>query len=128
MFQSTRPAWGATTVLWDGTGTTWFQSTRPAWGATPRQHLRVVQTVVSIHAPRVGRDVGDHDAAPGCMSFNPRAPRGARPNHLSIPEGKEKVSIHAPRVGRDSVMAEAVELVSVFQSTRPAWGATESPP
>ena len=78
-----------------------FQSTRPAWGATK---------------PQRGED-GPED------SFNPRAPRGARPAPIeNLPTALEfqstrpawgatsalqhrrdylKVSIHAPRVGRD---------------------------
>ena len=56
----------------------WFQSTRPVWGATLNQAYPYPSYLVSIHAPRVGRD----DGLP-----------------LLIRNGK--VSIHAPRVGRD---------------------------
>src|ERR1700722_2657503 len=104
---------------------------------------------VSIHAPRVGRD--SPAAAPRATapsSFNPRAPRGARPAASDAVEPELDVSIHAPRVGRDwghikndsphpvSIHAPRVgrdvfplslpSLVTVFQSTRPAWGATQS--
>ena len=34
-----------------------FQSTRPVWGATAGLHSSVRMTEVSIHAPRVGRDI-----------------------------------------------------------------------
>jgi len=56
---------------------------------------------VSIHAPRVGRD----------------AP-------LALRRRGAGVSIHAPRVGRDKAGCKDA-YCSVFQFTRPAWGATE---
>ena len=56
---------------------------------------------VSIHAPRVGRDIGDLSDAIAAL-----------------------VSIHAPRVGRDTPFLVLDDLGSGFQSTRPVWGAT----
>ena len=35
-----------------------FQSTRPVWGATKRSNAAGVMVQISIHAPRMGRDVG----------------------------------------------------------------------
>ena len=55
-FQSTRPVWGATKLNEYIDTAKKFQSTRPVWGATIRQIRNVLQVVVSIHAPRVGRD------------------------------------------------------------------------
>ena len=56
---------------------------------------------ISIHAPRVGRDLPPQDLR--------RA---------------SSISIHAPRVGRD-LDDEVVPVVAgAFQSTRPVWGAT----
>ena len=100
-----------------------FQSTRPARGATCRdrrvvQHIRVSIHApragrdceylpgsalhgVSIHAPRAGRDLCRRWLARRLHGFNPRAPRGARPLAPVVKFG-------AP----------------VFQSTRPARGAT----
>ena len=122
-FQPTRPAWGATMTPREQHSFLQFQSTRPAWGATvaaahdgqlevvsihaPRGARRRLRTVgasrasVSIHAPRVGRDRQTLWPQPQRCSFNPRAPRGARPLGLVFP-----------------VLSVA------FQSTRPAWGAT----
>ena len=80
LFQSTRPAWGATetrqckrrgfrcfnpraprgarhALKAQQVGDIVFQSTRPAWGATLAEHRLVLLEEVSIHAPRVGRDV-----------------------------------------------------------------------
>ena len=57
-FQSTRPVWGATRRLVSYYNRHLFQSTRPVWGATLfRDRLRGA-LLVSIHAPRVGRDYG----------------------------------------------------------------------
>ena len=79
-FQSTRPAWGATTgMLAEFVRGLQFQSTRPAWGATTISSMLTFEKDISIHAPRVGRD-----AAPSHRAFR----------HSFI-------SIHAPRVGRD---------------------------
>ena len=79
-----------------------FQSTRPAWGATKGRAGSEVGIKVSIHAPRVGRDGGKYETDTRRSSFNPRAPRGARP--------------------QESLMPAAIKW---FQSTRPAWGATQ---
>ena len=58
--------------------------------------------LISIHAPRVGRDdLFDFLGLRGFKHFNPRAPCGARP-HLTI----------------------AKFACLIFQSTRPVWGAT----
>ena len=171
VFQSTRPAWGATrreiisrgvwrvSIHAPRVGRDWrvkgsvgaiieFQSTRPAWGATrctcrdaiiaecfnpraPRgarlashdgaDQLRYLvsihaprvgrdtcatrnradRCVVSIHAPRVGRDAALRRGSRLRQRFNPRAPRGARRDGLDLLQRQCHVSIHAPRVGRD---------------------------
>ena len=103
LFQSTRPAWGATTVITISCMPVTFQSTRPAWGATQIEERIAKHIEISIHAPRVGRDGNTRCGAGGYPDFNPRAPRGARPNLPKKP----------PKSYR-------------FQSTRPAWGATEA--
>ena len=103
MFQSTRPAWGATKANYWGLSINGkFQSTRPAWGATGNSYNNYANSYVSIHAPRVGRDSSTLALNPPRARFNPRAPRGARRPRSPSPSMK-----------------------STFQSTRPAWGATE---
>ena len=79
-----------------------FQSTRPARGAT-RELNKLSRTVID---------------------FNPRAPRGARRFLTSSKSNWESISIHAPREGRDSSRLPIQEIIDVFQSTRPARGAT----
>ena len=56
-----------------------FQSTRPVWGATGGLQVHSQRDYISIHAPRVGRDLTQ---LPGFSGVD--------------------ISIHAPRVGRDS--------------------------
>ena len=59
---------------------------------------------ISIHAPRMGRDAGRTDKIRPARDFNPRAPHGARLDGFAK---------NTPFL--------------IFQSTRPAWGATSSP-
>ena len=101
-FQSTLPVWGgtrqvgpggqkyrfqSTLPVWGGTGPKMqktvqkreFQSTLPVWGGTGMPAISLLTTSISIHPPRVGRDLyrqGSDD--PG------------------------EISIHPPRVGRDT--------------------------
>ena len=55
-----------------------FQSTRPVWGATSSAMPSTRTMMISIHAPRVGRDDTHHTAVSHRTNFNPRAPCGAR--------------------------------------------------
>ncbi len=146
LFQSTRPARGATTAPEPMNTRMKFQSTRPARGATCAGLGCPARLVVSIHAPRAGRDRRGGRQDPGHGMFQSTRPaRGATPVRfaqararlVSIhapragrdaqPKGQtreEKVSIHAPRAGRDaSLRAKQLEDF-MFQSTRPARGAT----
>ena len=79
---------------------------------------------ISIHAPRVGGD----PTAPsgGCWRryFNPRPPRGGRPDR-AIAEAAEYKNFNPrpPRGGRHASECFS-QGVHRFQSTPPAWGAT----
>ena len=55
-FQSTLPAWGATTTFKSNITNGIFQSTLPAWGATKDLVKPCLAEVISIHAPRMGSD------------------------------------------------------------------------
>ncbi len=170
-FQSTRPVWGATsqpsTILCAysdfnprapcGARPAWrlpqkrqqkFQSTRPVWGATSEASGNIDGQIISIHAPRVGRDLVDRgDKGRAVISihaprvgrdfrkapwreprtyFNPRAPCGARRSINIKFSPMEGISIHAPRVGRDPDGELVEKSTGRFQSTRPVWGATAS--
>jgi len=102
LFQSTRPARGATAVPMPPPSSCSFQSTRPARGATASR----------LAAPSPAR------------RFNPRAPRGARPGDGGLILRTVVVSIHAPRAGRDRMAPSMARWTLAFQSTRPARGAT----
>ena len=144
---------------------------RPPRGGRLRQSLssRTLMSTVSIHAPRVGGDA--RSGEPGCgvrwfqstppawgatrrsasmfaaeQRFNPRPPRGGRPDLLSRMQRYLDVSIHAPRVGGDVSLTANMQILFSFnprpprggrpvtgyvfsrgiefQSTPPAWGAT----
>ena len=100
-----------------------FQSARPAWGATLKGSWQGRSIKVSIRAPRVGRDW----TAPAPMRwrgcFNPRAPRGARRKHPSRPDCRESFNPRAPRGARHNTNRMR-DVLTKFQSARPAWGAT----
>ncbi len=80
-----------------------FQSTLPAWGAT-------YGTITSSAS----------------SDFNPRSPRGERHDSLCHWRLSSEISIHAPRVGSDEYRSKCKEYAA-FQSTLPAWGATDPP-
>ena len=123
-----------------------FQSTRPVWGATPSCVVQGRFLVISIHAPRVGRDAtacgprwtahafqstrpvwGATGADAVCILFNAisiHAPRVGRDWYIVTELGSITISIHAPRVGRDHIAKHDREVNLRFQSTRPVWGAT----
>ena len=77
-FQSTRPEWGATQTAREPFRLSAFQSTRPEWGATEDLRMIRTQEAISIHAPRVGRDLRQAFLLACFFYFNPRAPSGAR--------------------------------------------------
>ena len=91
-----RPAYFAATIDFHP-----FQSTRPARGATPVLARMASAISISIHAPRAGRDL-----------------------YASLYKDIHKISIHAPRAGRDAHGLAADGVAGIFQSTRPARGAT----
>ena len=103
-FQSTRPVRGATTSQPRKERRSIFQSTRPVRGATPLLERPGAYILISIHAPRAGRDLVD---IIGLLA--------------------NRISIHAPRAGRDTGYAQANGTPILFQSTRPVRGATGKP-
>ena len=102
LFQSTRPARGATdeTAAQEDDGL--FQSTRPARGATRERE----RAVCDRH------------------HFNPRAPRGARQLRDTCLSEIELFQSTRPARGATS-SSRAMFLDTAFQSTRPARGATD---
>ena len=82
--------------------------------------------LISIHAPRVGRDITDPFLrAPDGISIH--APRVGRDHLITDYAVYSDISIHAPRVGRDIWLPSIPKSWGRFQSTRPVWGATPFP-
>ena len=102
-----------------------FQSTRPIRGATYGRYTTKEETGVSIHAPRVGRDVRLRQCSCARRCFNPRAPCGAR---LHYRHNTTLLFCFNPRApcGARPHFALMYAQSSTFQSTRPVWGATPS--
>ena len=80
-------------------------------------------TVISIHAPRTGSDVG----IPTCNTdkkISIHAPRTGSDGFNRRDANSKKISIHAPRTGSDHSSFWGSTLLTRFQSTLPARGAT----
>ena len=79
--------------------------------------------MISIHAPRAGRDPSDHGRhEPRHISIH--APRAGRDSAFRPRLPYNNISIHAPRAGRDQEGKQAYGSNEQFQSTRPVRGAT----
>ena len=127
-FQSTPPARGATPGGFGRPAIFTFQSTPPARGATASLSTLTGKTIISIHAPREGGDSGGRlwvvaanqfqstppargatvhfcMLRPGTRYFNPRPPRGGRPQLTATFIKIVDISIHAPREGGDPDVA-----------------------
>ena len=128
LFQSTLPAWGATShALLIARTESSFQSTPPAWGATESFTNFRRKSIISIHAPRMGSDPDKEQKTIHYAKFQSTPPAwGATKKHTIISE-IITISIHAPRMGSDSNALIASSSLSKFQSTPPAWGATLTP-
>ena len=82
---------------------------------------------ISIHAPRTGSDQAhQHHQAQERISIH--APRTGSDADQARPLGSFAISIHAPRTGSDTLVQSLASLLSEFQSTLPARGATAGAP
>ena len=104
-----------------------FQSTLPARGATGEAMQGRLTIVISIHAPRTGRDPFVATSSTARRHFNPRSPHGERLNGVFTLGNAAIISIHAPRTGSDAMRRGWPPDRGRFQSTLPARGATQSP-
>ena len=80
-----------------------FQSTLPARGATGEAMQGRLTIVISIHAPRTGRDPFVATSSTARRHFNPRSPHGERLNGVFTLGNAAIISIHAPRTGSDTI-------------------------
>ena len=149
-FQSTLPARGATSASARSDEWRKFQSTLPARGATKiflsflarqknfnprsphgeRRELdmaRYQKGLISIHAPRTGSDPAVY-VWPSIYQISIHAPRTGSDAFVFGWTITHEISIHAPRTGSDRGASGFPKRHSVFQSTLPARGATDSVP
>ena len=101
-----------------------FQSTRPARGATIHRHRTGCTILFQSTRPARGATLSSRSTSARSRNFNPRAPRGARQDSFRLLLARVCISIHAPREGRDGIRRGHTEMRLEFQSTRPARGAT----
>ena len=146
-FQSTLPAWGETDMddLF-AAKTPEFQSTLPAWGETRRrsntgkgktyfnplsphgerhsERLNPWPTLlISIHSPRMGRDLVIVCVTVEAIYFNPLSPHGERQWHLDGSRLRADFNPLSPH-GERPDLKSVVPCAKRFQSTLPAWGET----
>ena len=150
VFQSTLPARGATATAGCYGGSGWFlKPPPPPGGATPWRQPNALAVLnfqppppaggatnlklgyggtqkISIHAPRTGSNRTSSSIFPGRPHFNPRSPHGERRKVLANWDNDLIISIHAPRTGSDNTKKHFEEDNTIFQSTLPARGATET--
>ena len=100
-----------------------FQSTLPARGATGRLDCFHLLLGISIHAPRTGSD--RHGQAPDGRvgNFNPRSPHGERLTALQTGQIVSAFQSTLPARGATG-MCDVFGACDGFQSTLPARGAT----
>ena len=101
-FQSTLPVWGGTGLPVSLLLALRFQSTLPVWGGTGKRCSKRIDIGISIHPPRVGRDLTWPTTTRQQMHFNPPSPCGEGPSVAVSVSPKIEISIHPPRVGRDA--------------------------
>ena len=123
-FQSTLPAWGETAAfrrnaMQDAS----FQSTLHAGGETRTEPEMRPLTLISIHSPRMGRDLRPAGSGEHGDDFNPLSPHGER-HAIAGPLMRchhfNPLSPHGERPSRRALRTWCWK----FQSTLPAWGET----
>jgi len=123
MFQSTRPARGATGRHFPHQPAIIVSIHAPRAGRDGRIRARETVREVSIHAPRAGRDSRSAWWSPPRSCFNPRAPRGARLE--TVNDLDCMVAFQSTRPARGATWDGCfIDHTTLFQSTRPARGAT----
>ena len=153
VFQSTLPVWGGTIVSakYSSGSNSYFNPPSPCGeGRGVAGDGLVFGERISIHPPRVGRDIWGAVFPGDIINFNPPSPCGEgrvallssiHVIHISIHPprvGRDHlgigrcvpfgISIHPPRVGRDAYNAEHPDVEPEFQSTLPVWGGTPAYP
>ena len=123
IFQSTLPARGATTRADINEGFALFQSTLPARGATRLELLGLLHRLFQSTLPARGATWSPNSSAISICDFNPRSPRGERPETVSLVEFARQFQSTLPARGATGIFRTA-DVIVLFQSTLPARGAT----
>ena len=105
-----------------------FQSTLPVWGGTGGWRCQPATSNISIHPPRVGRDLPLLSRFCSRCYFNPPSPCGEGQTWQTKGRMILNISIHPPRVGRDIIHPYNDQQLGPFQSTLPVWGGTLTAP
>ena len=103
-----------------------FQSTRPVRDATGLPDPLVGIEIISIHAPRTGRDWSGIPTQTWSHNFNPRAPYGTRPRCRPPARFSRNFNPRAPYGTRRAELRKTGDK-KIFQSTRPVRDATKWP-
>ena len=143
LFQSTLPGWGATASRAIPSGMeSDFNPRSPDGERQSVSACNVFTNLISIHAPRMGSDMGkptlpitltmisihaprmgSDRVRPRCRGllgdFNPRSPDGERPCVLAWQPPCLRISIHAPRMGSDPLWYTRLSPCSYFNPRSP---------
>ena len=103
-----------------------FQSTQPKRAATKEPTLLSVKIDISIHAAQEGCDLSKPNLNHWRDDFNPRSPRGLRPDGREHKDIAVDISIHATQEGCDRRAEIVLRAGILFQSTQPKRAATPS--
>ena len=88
--------------------------------------VSLVDSVISIHAPRVGSDRRGLSFRSTPYNFNPRSPCGERPILCSSLYYRPIFQSTLPVWGATTLVIHRHFATCVFQSTLPVWGATKT--
>ena len=101
-FQSTLPAWGETASAGSAATGSWnFNPLSPHGERRNPETKKEAVSSISIHSPRMGRDV--HPARPGAWhyQFQSTLPAWGETRLMRYSFRQAAISIHSPRMGRD---------------------------
>ena len=79
---------------------------------------------ISIHSPRMGRDVSGKANVRISLIFQSTLPAWGETAYITCRICRMMISIHSPRMGRDQHWHQHGPIRMPFQSTLPAWGET----
>ena len=119
-FQSTPPAWGATSAASRTVSAQDYFNPRSRMGSDVNIQAMVVELSISIHAPAWGATSMQEAMGLHKWIFQSTLPAwGATSAHQSEDDDEPHISIHAPRMGSDINRGIPPHAPRAFQSTPP---------